>query len=104
MLVMADPLTIAQLRVKLDELEALGDVERAREAREMSDVAQATFQAIADEAIFRASRGMTNAELRQKLGYTEDSTAVSEAIRRHLRRRPEDAAERKPAGRPRRRK
>lgn len=104
MLDMADPLTMAQLRAKLDELEALDDVGRAREAREMSDVAQATFQAIGDEAIFRASRRMTNGELLKLLGYTEDSSVVTEAIRRHLIRRPEDKAERKPAGRPRRQK
>ncbi len=104
MLDMADPLTMAQLRAKLDELEALDDVEQAREAREMSDVSQATFQAIGDAAIFRASRRMTNAELLKLLGYTEDSSVVTEAIRRHLIRHPEDKTRRKPAGRPRRQK
>ncbi len=100
MLGMADPLTPVQLRAKLDELEALDPVRRARAARAMSDVAQATFQAIGDAAIFEASRGMTNAELQRELGYDTPS-AITDAIGRHLKLHPEDEARRKAPGRPR---
>lgn len=100
MLDMADPLTKEQLRAKLDELEALDPIPRAREARAMSDVAQATFQAIGDEAIFEASRNMTNAELQKELEYDTPS-AITDAIRRHLKLHPEDEVKRKAPGRPR---
>ncbi len=94
---MADPLTADELRAKLDELEALDPVKRAREARDMAPVAQATFQAIGDQAIFEASRDMTNAELQRELEY-DTLSAITDAIRRHLRRHPQDAVRRKAPG------
>jgi hypothetical protein len=92
----AEPLSIRDLRDQLAKLDRLRGVDRARLARELSDVALASLQAAGDEGVYQATRrtgptsrrpyaGRTYAAVAEELGGSVGrvNVAVSRHIKRH---------------------
>lgn len=81
------PLPLAELIRRLQELEALDGLDRARLAKaELGAVARATIAAAGDEGVWQAKRrGMSYNEIVAAMDYSDDGP-VSRAISRHNRR------------------
>lgn len=92
---MAEPLSIKDLREQLATLARLRGVERARLARELSDVALASLQSAGDEGVYEATRRTGAEGQRAFAGRTYEAVAeelgisvgrVNVAVSRHNRR------------------
>lgn len=81
-------LPLPELIARLQELDALTGVERARLAKgKLSTVIQASVAAAGDEGIWQAKRGgMTYKEIMAAMGYADDGP-VARAVTAHNKRR-----------------
>lgn len=95
---MAEPIPISELIAKLDELAQLRGVDRVRLARELSDVAMASLQAVGDEGVWQATREAPYAEVARELGYSTQGP-VRRAVYRYGRRATEGSQVRRPRAR-----
>lgn len=95
---MADPISIPDLIAKLEELAAMRGVDKVRLARELSDVAMASLQAVGDEGVWQATREAPYAEVARELGYSTQGP-VRRAVYRHGKRATEGSQVRRPRAR-----
>jgi DNA-binding CsgD family transcriptional regulator len=73
---------LRHLVYKLDSVEAIPDhIERAKEARRLSDVALSDLAAYGDEAVYWATKEMSRAEVAKAMGVSVSS--VNKALRRY---------------------
>ncbi len=77
-------MSLRDLLVQVDALGGLAGVERAREARQLSDVAMAELAAAGDEGVWEATRHASYAEVADELGVTVST--VNKAVRRYRQR------------------
>jgi hypothetical protein len=78
----AEPLSIRDLRDQLAKLDRLRGVDRARLARELSDVALASLQAAGDEGVYQATRRAGPESARPYAGHTY--AVVAEGLGVHV--------------------